>query len=313
MGDAVDARLRDLARRWAAFWPGADTEAMAFDVRARAQAAAGAWGLSELAPFARGDVALVAAAGDAVLKVSPRGHVDERGMLAEGTALEHWGPTGAVPRVRGRRDGGLTLLLERVAPGEPLDDSGLPLERRLDALGALARRLHGAGPPPAAVPHIGEDYAHGWRTALAGRPERDELEELLAPRADDALLHADLHGGNALSAGGGAWRAIDPHAVRGDRHADVWALIDPLVPALPQDAVEAASVARSRLERYAAAAGLDVDRAAAWTRLRARAEALATDARGADADPDDREWAARLHRTADALAPRRPREGSPST
>lgn len=128
---------------------------------------------------------------------------------------------------------------------------------------------------------FGGGYARAWRRVLGDSP-------LLDPADDDVLLHADLHGANALRHGAG-WRVIDPHAVRGDRHADVWALIDPLAPAPPD-----ARTAWSWVERYAAAANLDAGRAAAWVRLRARGEAL----NGAD---DDAAWAARLGRMAELL------------
>ena len=70
---------------------------------------------------------------------------------------------------------------------------------------------------------------------------------------------------------------IDPHGARGDRHAEIWALICPEAPALPEDVAEARRIAWSRLETYARAAGLDPNRAALWTRVRASAEAVAPD------------------------------------
>lgn len=62
----------------------------------------------------------------------------------------------------------------------------------------------------------------------------DAMARDVRTRADttDVLLHPDLHGANALRHGAG-WRVIDPHAVRGDRQADVWVLIDPLAPVPP--------------------------------------------------------------------------------
>lgn len=325
----VAAQLDVLRRRWAGFWPAADADALAADVRARLDAAVAAWGLDRLEVLPGGHVALVlaserpalgAAAAEAreavVLKLNPRDHPDAGDLASEGAALAFWTPTGAVPRLLGSRDDGFTLLLERLRPGTTLDDAGLSWERRLEETGALAARLHAAGPAPAApaaspsaaaqplasFPHVGDGYARGWREALAHDPAAlAELEALLTPRADDVLLHADLHGGNALD-GGDGWRAIDPHAVRGDRHADVWALIDPLAPPLPDDPAEARARARADVATYAGAAGLDPARAAAWARLRARAEALAIDAAGSAADPDDRAWAGRLHRFADAVS-----------
>ena len=254
---------------------------MARDVVTRAEAAVEAWGLRRPTPLPGGHVALLLAAGDVVLKIHPRGHADDEQLAAEGTALESWAPTGAVPRLDGRRDGGFTLLMERLVPGTPLDAPVVVWEERLEVLGALAGRLHAAGAPPGSIPHIGGAYARDWRRRLGDSP-------LLVPHDDDVLLHADLHGGNALRHGS-AWRVIDPHAVRGDRHADVWALIDPLAPEPPDG-----RTAWTWVERYAAAAGLDAERAAAWARLRARAEAL----NGAEGDAA---WRARLGRMADLL------------
>jgi hypothetical protein len=86
-----------------------------------------------------------------------------------------------------------------------------------------------------------------------------------------------------------------------DRHADIWGLLDPLVIDLPESPGEAIAEARLRVERYAEAAGLDSDRAAAWTALRGQAEALAIDGRP-QASAEERAWAGRLHRMVDALA-----------
>ncbi len=271
-----------LKRRWASYWPGADVDAMGRDVAVRAEAAAKAWGLRGPTPLTGGHVALVLATDDVVLKVHPRGHADDEHLVAERAALASWAPTGVVPRLVGWRDGGFTLLMERLVPGTPLDASEVTWEERLEVVGALIRRLHDSSPPPTSIPHIGGAYARAWRRVLGD-------SSLLEPAGDDVLLHADLHGGNVLRHGS-AWRVIDPHAVRGDRHADVWALIDPLAPAAPNE-----RTAWSWVERYADAANLDAGRAAEWTSLRARGEAL----NGADGDAA---WEARLRRTADLLS-----------
>jgi hypothetical protein len=89
---------------------------------------------------------------------------------------------------------------------------------------------------------------------------------------------------------GGGWKVVDPHATRGDRHADVWALLDPLVPAVPDDAT-----ALRWLAIYAEAADLDPERARAWVHVRAAGEA-------GDVEPDDPGWAARLRRMAEATS-----------
>ncbi|MDW5593336.1 aminoglycoside phosphotransferase family protein [Conexibacter stalactiti] len=304
--EQIERRLSELRIRWGGFWPDDDLSAIAADVRRRIGRARDGWALSELEPLPDGHVAFAARTerdGEAVvLKVNPREHPDARDLLAEGQALRFWEPTGAAARLLDERDDGFTLLLEELRPGTPLDAAGLSWEERLTTIGRLVARLHRAGTPPAALPRLGAGYADGWRSALADdRPALAELELLLRPDADDLLLHADLHGGNALRAGD-EWRAIDPHALRGDRHADVWALIDPLAPALPDAPRAAAEEARRWLELYAAAAELEPERAAAWTCLRARAEALAIDRDGFTASDEDRAWATRLHRIANALA-----------
>lgn len=304
--EQVERRLSELRVRWGGFWPEDDLSAIAADVRRRIDRARDAWGLGELEPLPAGHVAFTARSrreGEhVVLKVNPREHADARDLVAEGRALRFWEPTGAVPRLLDERDDSFTLLMEELRPGTPLDDCGLSWEERLTTLGRLVARLHRAGRPPVALPRLGGEYADGWREALADDTfALSELELLLRPSADDLLLHADLHGGNALRSGE-QWRAIDPHAVRGDRHADVWALIDPLAPPLPDGIEQAQRTARAWVEHYSAAAGLEPERAAAWTRLRARAEALAIDRDGLVASDENRAWAERLHRIASALS-----------
>jgi hypothetical protein len=243
-----------LKRHWALWWPEADLEEAARDVLARAAA----WDLESFRPLEGGNVALVLASADVVLKVHPR---LDPSLAAEVRALEHWAPSGVVPEVRDVRDGGLTFVMERVVPGTTADD--LRFEERLEILGALAVRLHELGPMDA--PRLDGAYSAGWGALPAG--------------GDEVLLHADLHGGNALRSGAG-WRVIDPHAVVGDRHADVWALIDPLAPPPPD-----AATARGWVARYARAANLDPGRAATWVRIRAAAEVR----NGADGDAAWRE------------------------
>jgi streptomycin 6-kinase len=186
----------------------------------------------------------------------------------------------------------MTLLLRRVRPGTALD--GLDYDEQLVVAGELVARLHAAGEPSPALPSVGA-YVDPYRQL--GDPE---LDVLLASGDDDPVaVHADLHGGNVLR-DGDRWVAIDPKGVRGDRHLDVWLLVCPQAPALPDDA---ASEMRRRIETYSRAAGLDPERAAgldperaaAWARVIARAEAVLC---GESAFAG---WPARLRRIAEAL------------
>ena len=302
---ALDATLRRLAISWRTYWPEAALDQLADDVRERCAAALEAWGLREAQPLPGGFVALVCGVvtsngRPAVLKVSPRGHDGTAQLAAETDALSFWQPSRAVPTLLGRRDDGLTVLMERVEPGWTLEAPGIPWAQRLLLLGGLAARLHALGRPPDGFPGAAE-YTRSWGVSFAGRPELIALlDELTQPRDSDILIHADLHPGNVLRSGE-TWKAIDPHAVCADRHADIWGLLDPLVIDLPEGPGEAIVEARLRVERYSEAAGLDSERAAAWTALRGRAEALALDGRP-QASAEERAWAVRLHRMADALA-----------
>jgi streptomycin 6-kinase len=225
-----------------------------------------AWGLSQVEPVGEGNVALVCWARRArepvVLKLNPRGHPEDELIAAQAQALEFWAQPKSMVRLLEVRDGDMTLLLERIEPGTSLDDEDRAWEEKLEILGGLAAGLHDAGPPPAPIPTL-SDYAALWREQLDDPGLRRELGALIADDATDVLLHGDLHPGNALRDSDG-WRVIDPTAFHGDRHADIWALICPQAPVDGRF--------REHLEVYAAAAGLDPERALAWARVRAAAE-----------------------------------------
>jgi len=204
--------------------------------------------------------------------------------------------------------------------------------REVAALGYPVPAVHEAAGPDIVMervvgPTLAEALVAGMPPDEAGAllaGLHDRLHALAWPGAapGEVLLHLDLHGANVLLHGGAqlpfvraaaprvpglparvhdpaSWRVIDPHASVGDRHADCWALLDPLVPPLP--AAGAGEEARRRVGIYAAAAGLHPGRTGRWAWARGRAEARELDAIGA-LSGHDRAWAARLHATADALA-----------
>jgi streptomycin 6-kinase len=269
-----------LAERWRGYWPDTDAADLAADVEERLAAATAAWGLKRVEPLDGGVVALTCGATrngrPVVLKLNPRGHSEDAQLAGEGHALAFWSPTGAAVELLDQRDDGFTLLLERLQPGHTLETASLNLEERLAEIGRLVARLHTAGPPPRSFIHV-RDFEPTWELPAGG---------------EEVLTHLDLHAGNALRTSGG-WKVIDPKGVRADRHADVWALIDPLtLEDFPHDPAQAAATAARRLERYAEAAEMDLATAREWTRVRAGAEA---------SQVHDPAWAGALRRMAAAL------------
>jgi streptomycin 6-kinase len=197
-----------------------------------------------------------------VLKLNPRRNPEEALIAAQTKALEFWSPTGVTVRPIDARDAGLTVLLERILPGDALDDTDLGWEEQLVLIARLVARLHDAGAPPTSIPMLA-DYAVLWGDHIDDPEIARELEALIATADREALLHGDLHPGNALR-GAEGWTVIDPTAFRGDPNADIWALICPQAPADGRF--------REHATAYAAAAGLDAERAIAWARVRAAAE-----------------------------------------
>jgi streptomycin 6-kinase len=288
----VDAALRDLARRWQRYWPEADSRALVADVEARFEAACDAWGVTSPQLLTGGVVALTCAAGDRVLKVLPRLHPERAQMRGEGETLAFWRPTGAAAELLDRRDDGMTLLLPRIEPATALDEAVPDHDEQLTVVGRLVRQLHAAGEPPSSVPPIAQHVAAFRR--VSDPTLQAELDALLAQPGRVVAAHADLHGGNVLR-DGDRWVAIDPKGVRGDPHLDIWLLACPQAPPLPDGDAAARAEAWRRVNLYADAAGLDAERAAAWVRVVAGAEAVLS------ADSAFGGWPQRLRRLAQAL------------
>jgi streptomycin 6-kinase len=181
-----------------------------------------------------------------------------------------------------------------------LEDAHIPTEEMLRICGDVARRLHAAGPAPSVFERFGVSREiSNWLSLLADEPElQAELRAVLADRSDDVLIHGDLHARNILR-DGDAWKVIDPHAIRADRHAE----IQPLLEASLHFAVDRASdhdLACRWLRAYTTAAAMDPHRTRRFTVLRALSEARLID-RNPAPDQASTRWAAGLYRLAEAL------------
>jgi streptomycin 6-kinase len=279
----IPRRLLDNWREW---YPERGA-AVAAEIGERAQAAIRAWGLAGARPIGGGEVALVLEAGRdgaaVICKLSP----PDPSLGDEAAGLAAWAGRCICPELLDARDGGRTMLMERLDPGTPLAFNVGSVDEELRIIGALVRELHRA--PAPAVPHLaGSALATEWTEALDDEADRAELGRLLGD--DEVVAHTDLHANNVLRHGGG-WRVIDPKPFRAGREAEVWGLVD--ATGLPDETKGAADEMRRRLRIYCEAAGLDQAKAHRWARIRARA--------GVELAPPGSEWKAELVRVAAAL------------
>lgn len=196
----------------------------------------------------------------------------------EHLALRAWDGDAAV-RLLGADPSRWALLLERLDPTRELDSIGIDeacavvgtLLRRLDRPAlpqldrlsvqtrCLVRRL---ASPPAGIPR----RLVGQARALASDLADDEA-------VDTRMVHTDLHGANVLAGAREPWLAIDPKPLA----AEPAYAVAPMLWNRWPEAVGSADV-RGHLRRRVAVicehAGIDVERARAWTVVREVANAL---------------------------------------
>ncbi|WP_431869592.1 aminoglycoside phosphotransferase family protein [Nocardiopsis eucommiae] len=212
----------------------------------------------------------------AVLKVQP---VDEE-TKGEPLALRTWDGDGAVLLLEHDPDTG-AMLLERLDPTRRLDT--VPLDEALEVIGSLLARW-GTHPGPPGMRDLGSmalDMAANATALLAAErvPDRTRehlhrwagLARELAAEPGDRLLHWDLHYENVLAPAPGTdrgpWLAIDPKPLVGAQGFE-------LLPALRNRWEEAQATGdplrevRRRFDLLTETAGLDRDRARAWTLVR---------------------------------------------
>lgn len=260
-GSAWCATLPDIVREFCARWD------LTVDLPAGAEPWYGMCGV----------VVPVRAGGEAaVLKVS---WADEE-TAHEHTALAAWGGNGAV-RLLAADGHRRVLLMERLDPYRNL--AQVPIDDAVVGLADLLTRL--AVPAPPGIERVADHAARWvdelprrWRRARPPYPETllhraIDIARGLGPESGNLLIHTDLHYWNVLATlphaapRRGPWLAIDPKPIAGDHEFGVlpalWNRLDEL------DGADQASALSRRLHLFADAAGLDVERARAWSIARA--------------------------------------------
>ncbi|WNG89232.1 aminoglycoside phosphotransferase family protein [Mycobacterium sp. ITM-2016-00317] len=229
------------------------------------------WKLRTDGPIREGPASLVApvvTADDvpAVLKVgardSPAGH--------EHLVLRRWGGDGAVRLLRADPPQH-AVLLERLHP-QSLTER--PDSEACEIVAGLYRRLH--VPPMPQLPSLHEQIAQ-WIDSADRLPRRSPLphrlveqaaalaRELTSDSVDSVVLHGDLHSGNVFAADRLPWLAISPEPMNGDPHYELAPMLWHRWDELTHDVRDGV---RRRFYTLVDTAGLDEDRARAWTLIR---------------------------------------------
>jgi streptomycin 6-kinase len=219
------------------------------------------WGVAAVA------VPVRSPSGPAVLKVNWP-HFE---ALTEHLGLRQWNGRGAVRLLRAdpRR---FALLLERLDPETDL--RSVPIEEACGILGDLLTQLRSPALPqvPTLSEYAARQLAKPPPVDVLPRRFVDQARRLAAdltadPGVDAYLLHTDLHYENVLRGTRQPWVAIDPKPTAGDRAFEV-------APALWNRADELGTGSsvrwnlRRRQEIVCEHAGIDQDRAKAWTIVR---------------------------------------------
>jgi streptomycin 6-kinase len=204
----------------------------------------------------------------AVLKVTWP-HVD---ALHEHLALQHWGGRGAV-RLMAANPASWTMLLERLHPNRDLHD--VPVDEACTVIGTLLQQLnHEALPQLSCLSARAAEMARELGSAPPALPRRfvEQARSLLSDLVTDAaidsrMVDTDLHFGNVLAAERQPWLAIDPKPLAAD---PAFAVTPALWNRWPE-AVASGDLRghlRRRLSIICSSAGLDEQRARAWSIVR---------------------------------------------
>jgi streptomycin 6-kinase len=220
------------------------------------------WGVAAVA------VPVHSPVGPAVLKVTwPHSEA-----LTEHLGLRQWNGRGAVRLLRADPHR-FALLLERLDPATDL--RSVPVDAACGIIGDLLGQLRSP-----ALPQVPTLSAYAARQLSKPRPPVDVLPrrfveqarrlaaDLTAdPDVDAYLLHTDLHYENVLRGTRQSWLAIDPKPTAGDRAFEVAPALWNRTDELGTGSSVRANL-RRRLEIVCEHAGIEQDRARAWTIVR---------------------------------------------
>ncbi|EMD27459.1 aminoglycoside phosphotransferase family protein [Amycolatopsis azurea] len=186
----------------------------------------------------------------------------------EPLALSTWAGRGAVLMYDNVTEDGV-LLLERLDATRSLETE--PIQQAVETIGALARRL--AVPAPEALQRSLREEAAELVTELPetwselGEPfDREYIDAAveicvnLGPEAGELMVNEDLHFENVLAGEREPWLVIDPKPLSGDLEFGAISILWNRHEESTMD---------EKIKWFSAAAGVDAERARAWTLVRA--------------------------------------------
>ncbi|SDS98181.1 streptomycin 6-kinase [Friedmanniella luteola] len=241
--------------------------------------ACGRWRCAIDGPPQHGQVALIVPIhhprGPAMLKVS----YPHPGNLGEALGLATFGGRGSVELFE-VDDTRLVLVLERASPQTLTDYAVRPelVEEAIEIAGDLARRL--AVKPLPGVTALAETTtawideltrqteSSPWALPQAAIDQAQETIEQLATDTTATMLHGDLHFDNILRSTRDGWLSIDPKGWSGTGAFDTFTVIAGRREEIDQGPGLYQGIVR-RINRFAAAAGIDPDHALACCQARA--------------------------------------------
>ena len=190
----------------------------------------------------------------------------------EHLALQHWGGHGAV-RLLAADPASWTMLLERLDDGRDL--STAPIDEACAVIGRLLKQLDQEAPPQLArLSDQAADLSARLGPTSPAMPHRfiEQAQALLRelvsdPAVDSRMVNTDLHYANILAAGRQPWLAIDPKPLA----ADPAFAVSPALWNRWDEAIASGDLRahlRRRLSIICASAGLDEERARAWSIVR---------------------------------------------